>query len=167
MAIRNQQPSPPDAAAGALIDQEAIRQLHLAFMSRMESRAYESAAGLFAERALLCLGDVSAEGAAAIGTTLVEQYRHQQANSLQSAYRPNSEQQQDVVAFNAEHDQATGYYHVDVRITCPLRGDSMLAQMARLRGQVAVQHWRSALIDVSYVKARGEWKMASLRCLAS
>jgi len=48
-----------------------------------------------------------------------------------------------------------------------LQGNSTLVQMARLQGQMAVQRWESGHIEASYVKARGEWKMASLRCLAS
>ena len=152
----------PDARA----DREAIRQLHMAFMSRMEAQAYEAAAGLFAEQAQLQLGEVSAEGPT-IGKVLAEQYREHRAASLHSAYRPNSAQQQDVVTVSADQRQATALYHVDVRITSPLRGNSTLVQMARLQGQMAVQRWESGCIEARYVKARGEWKMASLRCLAS
>jgi hypothetical protein len=150
-----------------LADREAIRQLHVAFMSRMESQAYESAAGLFAVQAQLQLGEVSATGAAAIVQVLAEQYRQQQADSLHSAYRPNSGQPQDLMTVGADRCTATALYHVDVRITSPLRGDSTLVQMARLQGQVAVQRWESSCIEASYVKSRGEWKVASLRCLAS
>ena len=150
----------------ALADREAIRQLHIAFMGRMEAHAYEAAAQLFAEQAELRLGEVSAEGSA-IGTVLAEQYRHQRAASLHSAYRPNSAQEQDVVTVSADQQHATALYHVDVRLTCPLQGNSTLVQMARLQGQMAVQRWESGHIEASYVKARGEWKMASLRCLAS
>lgn len=158
--------SPDDAQRNAAADREAIRQLHISFMSRMEAHAYEAAAELFAEQAELHLGEISARGSA-IRTMLAEQYRQQRAASLHSAYRPNSAQEQDVVMVGADQQHAHALYHVDVRITSPLHGDSTLVQMARLQGQMAVLRWESGHIEASYVKTSGEWKTASLRCLAS
>jgi len=161
----------PDAAQSQqlalLQDREAIRQLQLAFTTLMENQAYEAAAELFGDQADLQLSGVRAKGMPAIRQLLADQYRHQTAPALHSAYRPNSLQAQDELTLSDDRLRASATFHVDVALGTALAGDSTIAQMARLQGQMADRHWESGRIEARYVKTHGRWKVASLRYLAS
>jgi hypothetical protein len=76
--------------------------------------------------------------------------------------RPNHLQQKDALVLTADGLQATATYHVDVALGTPLLGDSTVAQMARLQGQMASLRWESGRIEARYVKSKGQWKVASL-----
>jgi hypothetical protein len=65
--------APDGTQPEALADREAIRRVQVAFMHRIESQDHEAATALFNEQAPLHLGDVSAEGQAAIGKLLAAQ----------------------------------------------------------------------------------------------
>jgi hypothetical protein len=52
-----------------------------------------------------------------------------------------------------------------VALSTPLHGDSTVAQMARLQGQMASRRWETGRFEAQYVKARGQWKMATLSYL--
>lgn len=146
-------------------DREAIRQLHLTFTTLVENQAYERVADLFDEQAELQLSGVTAVGKPAIQQLFADQYRHQTAATIHSAYRPNASQQKDVVTLSENGTQATATYHVDVQLSTPLQDDCTVAQMARLQGQMADCRWETGRLEAKYVKTRGEWKIASLTYL--
>ncbi|MBX5462646.1 MAG: nuclear transport factor 2 family protein [Steroidobacteraceae bacterium] len=148
-------------------NREAIRQLHLTFTSRLEHQAYEHLPDLFDEHAHVQLSGVAAAGKPAIARLFAEQYRNQQAPVMHGAYRPNALQQNDALTLNESGSHASATYHVDVQVNTPLQGDCTAAQMARLQGQMADCRWESGRLEASYVKTRGEWKIASLRYLPS
>lgn len=143
-------------------DFEAIRQVHLAFANMIEDQSFEAAADLFDDHALLQLSGVRATGRPAIERLLSSQYRHQEAAVIHSAYRQNNTRQRDAVTVRGDRQQATATFHVDVALSMPLLGDSTVAQMARLQGQVASSRWETGRLEVKYVKVQGRWKMASL-----
>jgi len=142
-------------------DREAIRQLHLRFTSLIGQQRYDAAAALFDDRAWLQLSGVSAAGRSAIERLFAEQYRDQKAATLHSAYRQNG-LQPDVVTVSGDHLKAAATFHVDVELSTPLRGDSTLVQMSRLQGHVADRRWETGRLEATYVKAAGQWKLASL-----
>lgn len=152
----------PPENAGHPAEREAIRQLQQSFAGLMEAGDYTAATALFAAGARLQLGDAAATGAAAIRHLLVDLYGRQQATGLHAAYRPNGLQRHDRVTIDAAARQATATWHVDVRITSPLQGDSTAAQMARLQGMMGAVRWESGVLEAAYVKADGRWMMASL-----
>jgi hypothetical protein len=76
--------------------------------------------------------------------------------------RPNHLQRKDTLVLAEDGLQAAATWHVDVALGTPLPGDSTVAQMARLQGQVASHHWESGRIEARYVKSEGQWKIASL-----
>lgn len=152
----------PPEDAGHPAEREAIRQLQQNFTGLMEAGDYAAAAALFVASARLQLGDTAAKGTTAIRHLLVDQYGSQQAASLHAAYRPNGLQRHDCVTIDRDARQATATWHVDVRITIPLLGDSTAAQMARLQGMTGAVRWESGVLEASYVKADGRWMMASL-----
>jgi hypothetical protein len=147
-------------------DREAIRKLHLAFTTLIENQSYEAAADLFEEQAHLQLSGVSAHGKPAILQLLADQYRHQKAAAIHSAYRQNTSQQSDVVTISEDRLQAAATFHFDVEVCTPLKDDCTAAQMARLQGHVADRRWEAGRFEVQYVKTGGQWKMALLRYLA-
>lgn len=148
--------------AGHPAEREAIRHVHMTFTGLMESGAYEAAAALFAADARLQLGEAAATGATAIRRLLVDHYGSQQAACLHDAYRPNGQQQLDRVTIGKDARQATATWHVDVRVSRPLQGDSTIAQMARLQGMMGEVRWESGLLEATYVKHAGRWMVASL-----
>jgi len=148
-------------------DRDAIRELHLTFTSRLENQAYEHLAELFDEHAHVQLSGVEATGKPAIARLFAVEYRNQQASALHGAYRPNALQRNDALTLNESGSQASATYHVDVQVNTPLQDDCTAAQMARLQGQMADCRWESGRLEASYVKTRGEWKIASLSYMPS
>jgi hypothetical protein len=148
-------------------DREAIRQLQREFTTLIENLAYESAAGLFDEQAHLNLSGVSATGKAAILQLFVDQYRHQKAAAIHSAYRQSNSQREDAVTLSEDRLQATATFHTEVQLCTPLQGDFTVAQMARLQGHVADRRWESGRFEAKYVRTRGQWRMLSLSYLST
>jgi hypothetical protein len=148
-------------------DREAIRQLHLTFTAAVENQTYATAVELFEPDADLNLSGLRAVGKPAIMRLFATQYRQQQARVWHSAYRQSPLQQQDRVTIAADGARATATFHCDVELSAPLPGDSTLAQMARLQGQVAERHWEAGRFEARYAKSDGGWKMAALQFTSS
>ena len=159
------EPTPAGPEAAQLInDREAIRQLHLTFMELVENQAYEAATELFHEQAQLDLSGLRAAGKPAITRLFAVQYRLQRAAVIHSAYRQNAAQRKDRMSISPARRQATATFHTEVQISTPLQGDSTVAQMARLQGQMADRRWESGRFDARYVKVPGGlWKIAALQ----
>lgn len=122
-------------AAGSAEDREAIRRLHLAFVSWLEHQSVEAPTNLFGEQSDVQLG----------------------------AYRQTTSQQQDEVAFSEDGSRATATFHCEVELCTPLQDDCTAAQMARMQGLMASRRWESGRFEASYRKARGRWEMTSVR----
>jgi hypothetical protein len=130
-------------------DREAIRRLHLAFMGFVEQRAIDAAAELFDEPDA--------------GKGTIWQFVAGHDNAVfHRAYRQNASQQQDAVSISANRLQASGLFHVEAQLCTPLADDCTAAKMARLQGNVADLRWETGRFEATYVKTRGEWKIASL-----
>jgi hypothetical protein len=71
-------------------------------------------------------------------------------------------QHKDSLSLGQDLLQATAVWHVDAAVGTPLVGDSTVAQMARLQGQVANHRWESGRIEARYVKLHGQWQIAAL-----
>ncbi len=161
-------PAATAESRGSADDREAIRQLHLAFAGLVESQRYEAAADLFAEQGSLQLsGGASANGQAAIQRLFADQYRNQTLPTLHGGYRQTSLQQKDEVTLSENGLRATATFHCEVELCSPLQDDCTAAQMARLQGQMASRRWESGRFEASYVKTRGEWKIAALDYIAA
>jgi hypothetical protein len=146
-----------------LDDREAIRGLYLAFAGFIEQQRYEAAAELFDEHADLDLSGVSAGGKSEIAKLFEHQYRGQNASVLHSAYRRSASQQQDSVTLSQDRQRASGTFHTEVDLCTPLQSDCTAATMARLQGNVADHRWEAGRFEAEFVKAEGQWKVASLR----
>jgi hypothetical protein len=127
-------------ARGSAEDREAIRQLHLAFVARLENQSAadrssaDAPAHLFGEPGQVQLG----------------------------AYRQTPSQQNDEVKFSEDGLHANATFHCEVELCTPLEGDCTAAQMARMQGLMASRRWERGRFETSYVKARGQWQMASV-----
>jgi SnoaL-like protein len=153
-----------EISARSAEEREAIRQLHLAFTSLMETQRYDAASELFDERGRLELG-----GGRAIGRHAIKQFLSARlANPFHNAYRQNASlQQRDAVTIGEDLSQAAATFHIEVELCTPLRGDSTIAKMARLEGHVAERRWETGRFEATYLKSRGEWRMTSLSYLAA
>jgi hypothetical protein len=119
---------------GSAEDREAIRRLHLAFVSQLENQSTPAPADLFGAQDEVQLG----------------------------AYRQTSSQQYDEVTFSEDGLRATATFHCEVELCTPLQEDCTAAQMARLQGMMASRRWESGRFEASYVKTRGQWQMESV-----
>lgn len=150
-------------ALASLDDREAIRQLHLAFAGFVEQQRYAAAAELFDEHAHLDLSGVRAEGKVGIAKLFEEAYRNQNVPVLHNAYRQSASQQRgDTVTVSEDRMHATAMFHTEAELCTPLEADCTVAAMARLQGNVADRRWESGRFEAKYVKAGGQWKVASL-----
>jgi hypothetical protein len=86
---------------------------------------------------------------------------------LHSAYRQRTSQPSDVLTFSDDGLQATATFDVEAEICTPLQDDCTAAQMARLQGNVADHRWENGRFEARYVKTRGQWKISSLRYIAT
>ena len=147
---------------GGIEDREAIRELHLAFTSLVESQAYDRVAALFDEHAQLQLSGASAQGKREIQELFAKRYRLQQTANFHSAYRQDAAKQGNSVTFSEDRLRASATFPVEVELCTPLQGDCTVAEMARLQGHVADRRWEPGRFDAKYVKSGGRWKIASL-----
>jgi len=127
---------------GSAEDREAIRQLHLAHVARLER-----------------------EGAS--GDGLAGKLFGEHCNVQLGAYRQSTSQQKDDVRFSEDGLRASATFHCEVELCTPLQEDCTAAQMARLQGFTASRRWESGRFEASYVKTGGRWTMESLRYRAS
>jgi hypothetical protein len=125
-------------ALGTAEDREAIRQLHLAFVARLEA---DATVGNQADATVRELFDEPVQ----LG-----------------AYRQTSSQRKDEVAFSEDGLQATATFHCEVELCTPLLDDCTAAQMARLQGLMANRRWESGRFEASYEKSRGQWRMTAV-----
>ncbi|MEJ0035885.1 MAG: nuclear transport factor 2 family protein [Gammaproteobacteria bacterium] len=158
---------PAEQRRGGAEDREAIRSVHLAFVALVENQSYEAAADLFDEQGHVRLSGASATGKAAIERLFADQYRNQKLATLHGAYRQTPSQRKDEMKVSEDGLRATATFHCEVELCTPLKDDCTAAQMARLQGQVASRRWESGRFEASYVKTRGQWKMASVSYIAS
>jgi len=156
-------PDSPDVAE----DREAIRRLHLTLTTLIQNQSYEAAVELFDEQAHLDLSGVSASGKPAILRLFADQYRLQKAAVIHSAYRQSPLQANDTLRLSDDRTHAASSFHVEVEVCTPLPEDCTAAQMARMQGQVAARRWESGRFEARYSKRGGQWRVASLRYLAT
>ena len=77
------------------------------------------------------------------------------------AYRPDTRKPDTLTLADNGH-QATGALYVSAEVCTPLQGDSTIATMARLQGNVADSRWEAGRLDVTYLKTTGVWRIATL-----
>jgi hypothetical protein len=146
-------------------DREAIRQLQLRFAAAIEERCYEVASGLFDEQAHLRMSGLSACGSRGIASAFDAQYRCHGADTQHCAYRQGSLQLRDDITLSEDGQQGTATFHVEALLGSPVRGDSTVAVMARLQGNVENGRWERGRLLGRYVKRADVWRVASLEYL--
>ncbi len=77
------------------------------------------------------------------------------------SYRPDT-RRPDALLVREGGLQASSTVYVEAEVCTPLQGDSTIATMARLQGQVADSHWEAGRIDITYIKTAGVWQTATL-----
>jgi hypothetical protein len=92
----------------------------------------------------------------------VESRTHEAAVATHHAYRANGLQHADELSVSGDGQLATATWHVDVQTGALVEGDSTLAQMARLQGQLTDVRWESGTLLATYTRTQGEWRIAAL-----
>jgi hypothetical protein len=93
----------------------------------------------------------------------VENQTHAAAAATHHAYRANALQHADELHVSSDGQRATATWHVDVKTGALMEGDSTLAQMARLQGQLTDVHWESGTLLATYSRTLGDWRIAALQ----
>ncbi len=121
-----------------LENETAIRELHQAWLRRINTGAREDAAELFADPKRGAL-DKAVRGLAT---------DHAGAS--------------DAITVAADGLSARGRFHCAVDIETTIPRDSTLAQMAHAQGGGSVRHTERLVLKADYVKADGAWSIAKV-----
>ena len=146
----------------AMKDREALNHLHLVFTALLDNHAYDAVVELFADHASVELHDVSLEGKAAVMKLFMEGYGEQTTSSLHTAHRRDQSQQQDLISVSRDRKQASASFHDQVLISTPIRGQSVLADMARQQGMTAQSHWENGRYDIAFTRVNDRWLISRL-----
>jgi hypothetical protein len=145
-----------------LEDKEALSHLHLAFTTLLENKAYDAVVELFAADATVEMHGIRLAGKAAVKKLFMEEYKNQKLSSLHTAYRRNQSQKQDMVSVSEDRKQANARFYNQVLICTPIRGQSVLADMARLQGMTAQSYWENGRYDIAFTRIRDQWRISRL-----
>ena len=143
-------------------DREALKQLHLVFTALLENKAYDAVVNLFAEDAILEMHGMNLAGKAAVKKLFMEKYKEQKTSSLHTIHRRDQSQKQDLVSISTDRKQASASFYDQVLICTPIRGQSVLADMARQQGMTAQSYWENGRYDIVFTRIRGQWKISRL-----
>lgn len=124
------------ARLARLENEAAIRELHRAWLRRVNCGAGDPANGLFAKTE---------------GTALVQAVRSIAADHTGEP---------DTVEIAADGKSAAGHFACAVEIETSIPQDSTLAQMAHAQGSGFVRRTERRVLKVEYVKANGDWVIA-------
>jgi hypothetical protein len=145
-----------------LEDREALEHLHLAFTALLENQAYDAVAELFADNARIELHGISLEGKAAVKKLFIEGYGEQTVSPLHTAHRRDQSQKQDLVSVSEDRKEASASFHNQVLVSTPIRGQSVLAEMARQQGMRAQSHWENGRYDITFTRVNDRWLISRL-----
>jgi hypothetical protein len=146
-----------------LEDREVLRQLHLIFTALLENKAYDAVVELFAEDAIVELHDIKLSGKPAIKKLFTEIYEEESTSSLHKAHRRDQSQKQDLISISKDRKQAIASFHNQVLICNPIRGQSVLADMARQQGMTAQSYWENGRYDIAFTRIHDQWQISRLR----
>lgn len=124
------------ARLARLEDEAAIRELHQAWLRRINTGARDEAAALFAD-----------PRRAAFDPAV-------RALAADHAAAP------DAIVLAADHQSAAGRFHCAVEVETAIPRDGTLAQMAHAQGGGVVRRTEPRVLKAEYVKAGGAWVIA-------
>jgi hypothetical protein len=126
------------ARLARLEDEAAVRELHQAWMRRINTEAGAAAAPLFAD----------SEGTS-FSQTL-------------GSIAPDHAGQPDAIEIAADGKNAAGWFHCTVEIETTIAQDCTLARMAHAQGGGFVRRTERRVLKVEYQKASGVWAIAKV-----
>jgi hypothetical protein len=126
------------ARLARLEDEAAIRELHHTWLRRINTRASDAAAELFADP----------EGAA--------------FDQVVRSIAADHAGQPDAIEVAADGISAAGRFQCEVKIESTIAPDCTLARMAHAQGGGFVRRTERRVLKVEYVKASGAWAIAKV-----
>ncbi len=126
-----------------LEDQTAIRDLHQAWLRKVNTGAREDAGLPFADP------------------------RRAAFDKTVSSIAPDHAGEVDAIEIASDGKSAAGRFSCTVEVATELPKDSTLAQMAHAQGGGTVRHSERRLLKAAYVKVDGAWAIAGIELLPS
>jgi len=145
-----------------LEEKEALKHLYLVFTGLLENQAYDAVVELFADDAIVNLHGVSLAGKAAVKKLFMEDYEEQKISSLHSAHRQDQSQKRDQISVSVDGNHGSARFHSQVLVRSPIRGQSVLADMARQQGMTAQSHWENGRYDIAFARINDRWRICRL-----
>ena len=146
-----------------LEDREALNHLYLTFTTLLENRAYDAVVELFTEDAIVELHGIHLTGKGAVKKLFMKEYKEQRISAMHTAHRWDQTQKKDLISVGDDRKQAHASFYNQVLICKPIRGQSVLADMARQQGMTAQSYWESGRYDISFIRIRDQWQISRLR----
>jgi hypothetical protein len=148
---------------GTLEDREALNHLYLTLTTLLENRAYDAVAELFTEDASVELHDINLTGKDAVKKLFMKEYNEQKISAMHTAHRRDQTQKKDLISVGGNRKQAHASFYNQVLICKPIRGQSVLADMARQQGMTAQSYWENGRYDISFILIHDQWRISGLR----
>jgi hypothetical protein len=148
-------------------DAEAIRKLHWQFVAHLNAGEFAPLVELFAADAEVHLWGGVFRGKEAGVRRLYEEHfaRHpaEGSDGPVQTFLLGDTQHHDVIDVASDRQRATGRFHCLVRVECVVASPlPSLAAMARQQGAGILQWWESGVLEGSYVRLGGEWRVGRL-----
>jgi hypothetical protein len=124
------------ARLARLEDEVAVRELHHAWMRRINTEAGDAATPLFADPEGTCF------------------------NQALRSIAPDHAGQPDSIEIAGDGKSAAGWFHCTVEIETAIAQDCTLARMAHAQGGGFVRRTERRVLKVEYLKASGVWAIA-------
>jgi hypothetical protein len=147
-AVGSEPTSNPDMETPA---EEEIRQLHHAFVERLNGRRYDELHELFARSDTQPLRVAHADRDLPEGVL-----------PPVHDYLVGHEQHLDTIEVAPDQRSATARFHCLTRMEAEWSPTLPLIEMARQQGQGAIQWWESGVLETGYVKSATGWQISRL-----
>ena len=147
---------------GTLEDREALNHLYLTLTTLLENRAYDAVVELFTEDAIVELHDINLTGKDAVKKLFMKEYKEQKISTMHTAHRRDQTQKKDMITVGSNRKLAHASFYNQVLICKPIRGQSVLADMARQQGMTAQSYWENGRYDISFIRIHNQWQISRL-----
>jgi hypothetical protein len=151
---------------GCLEDAMAIRRLHQAYESHLDKGMYEEAVRLFTDDAeVIYNGGLFTGRDKGVRRLYCDRFGSGfTGKTIEPApgFEPDSAQSRDSVDVAPDRKSARAQFPYSMQVGIPMPEDSQLVTMARLQGEGILKWWEGGILEASYVKDAGGWKIKRL-----
>lgn len=117
---------------------------------------------LFTEDADFEMHGVHLAGKASVRKLFMEAYKNRKISTLHTAHRRDQSQKQDMVSVSGDRSRASAGFYTQALICNPIRGQSVLADMARQQEMTAHSYWENGRYDITFAHTRDQWRISKM-----